>query len=263
MRNLFGRIIAYIGLILGIVGIADFFVVMAMESGINFGILFPLLAGIVLIVYNILYLKGKFSISKIKNVFIRRFIRLCCWGFIISFVLVEGLIFWNASPDSYTDVDYVIILGGGIKGGEVTKTLQFRLDEGIVFLKEHPDLKVIVTGGMGFGETISEGEAMEKYLIANGISKERIIVETESTSTMENFKYTKRILTEQTGRSDYKIMVFTSDFHMARSKVLASFNGFTPYGIPSKTWSVVFPNCVIREYFAVFKSLLVDIILGL
>lgn len=263
MRHLLNKIIAYIGLVIGILGVLDFIVLLAIGSVLNFGILFPLLAGIVLIVYNSLYLKGKFSISKIKNVFLRRFIRLCCWGFIVSFILVEGLIFWNVSPDSYTDVDYAIILGGGIKGGEVTKTLQFRLDEGILFLKEHPDLKVIVSGGKGYGETISEGEAMEKYLVENGIPENKIIVETESTSTMENFKYTKRILEEQTGRSNYKLMIFTSDFHMARSKVLASFNGFTPYGIPAKTWSVVFPNSVIREYFAVFKSLLIDIILGL
>lgn len=262
MKKLANNTITYTGLILGILGVLDFIILLAFGTVINFGMLFPLLAGIVLITYNLLKIKGIFNLSKIQNVFIRRSIKICVWGFIISFVLIVGLIFSNVDADSFNDVDYVIILGGGVKGGEVTKTLQFRLDEGIKFLNEHPDLEVIVSGGKGYGETISEGEAMENYLIANGIPKEKIIVEAKATSTMENFKYTKQILEAQTGRSDYKLMVVTSDFHMARSKVLASFNDFTPYGIPSKTWIGVFPNCVIREYFAIFKSLLVDIILG-
>lgn len=262
MKKLISNSITYIGLILGILGVLDAVILLSFGTVINFGILFPLLAGVVIIVYNLLKIKGIFSLSKIQNIFLRRSIKICIWSFIISFVLVEGLIFSNVDADKYTDVDYVIILGGGVKGGEITKTLQFRLDEGIIFLNEQPHLEVIVSGGKGYGETISEGEAMENYLIANGIPKEKIIVETKATSTMENFKYTKQILEEQTGRSNYKLMVVTSDFHMARSKVLASFNGFTPYGTPSKTWIGIFPNSIIREYFAVFKSLLVDIILG-
>jgi len=262
MKKWIDKAITYIGLILGIIGVLDTIILIIAETGVNFGILFPLLAGTVLITYNVLKIKGIFSLSKIQNTILRRTIKICVWGFIISFVVVVGLIFSNADADPYTDVDYVIILGGGLKNGQVTKTLQYRLDQGILFLKEHPDLEVIVTGGVGLGETISEGEAMKNYLVAKGIPEEKIIVESKATSTMENFKYTKQILNERTGRSDYKVLVVTSDFHMARSKVLASVNGFTPYGIPSKTETLVFPNCVIREYFAVFKSLVVDIILG-
>lgn len=262
MKKFIDKSITYIGLILGIIGVLDSLILIAIGIGINFGILFPLLAGMVLIVYNWLKIKGIFSLSKIHNVFLRRIIKICVWGFVISFVVVISLVFSNADKDNFTDVDYVIILGGGIKNGEVTKSLQYRLDQGILFLKEHPDLEVIVTGGVGFGETISEGEAMKNYLVANGIPEDKIIVESKATSTMENFKYTKQILEEQTGKSDYKVLVVTSDFHMARSKVLASVNGFTPYGIPAKTETLVFPNSVIREYFAIFKSIFVDIILG-
>lgn len=262
MKKSIDKVITYIGLILGILGILDSVILITAGTLINFGILFPLFAGIVLVTYNLLKIKQIFSLSKIQNTILRRMVKTCVWGFIISFVLVVGLIFSNADADQYSDVDYVIILGGGVINGEVTMTLQYRLDEGILFLKDHPDLEVIVTGGVGHGETISEGEAMKNYLVQKGIPEEKIIVESKATSTMENFKYTKQILKEQTGRSDYKVMVVTSDFHMARSKVLAKVNGFTPYGIPAKTGIWVFPNCVIREYFAVFKSILVDIILG-
>ncbi|WP_010243484.1 YdcF family protein [Acetivibrio cellulolyticus] len=263
MRHFFDKAITYLCLIIGIFGVLDVVILLAIGSVINFGLIFTLLAGTVLTIYSLLKLKGKFSISKIQNIFLRRSIKIGISAFIISFILIEGLIFATVRADNYTDVDYVIILGGGVKGGELSKTLQFRLDKGIEFLKEHPDLKVVVTGGKGFGETISEGEAMCNYLLQNNIPEDKIIVESEATSTMENFKYTKQILEKQTGKSNYKVMVITSDFHMLRSKILASFNGFTPYGIPSKTWIGVFPNCVIREYFAVFKSLIVDIMLRL
>ena len=50
---------------------------------------------------------------------------------------------------------------------------------------------MVVSGGKGSGEKITEAKAMKDYLIKNGIDKNRIIEEDKSTNTYENFKYSR------------------------------------------------------------------------
>ncbi|MFA9398124.1 MAG: YdcF family protein, partial [Clostridiaceae bacterium] len=198
-----------------------------------------------------LKLHGSYIIS---NVILRRFFKLCFLLFIVSFIIIESFILIGSKDDNVTNVDYVVVLGAGIKGKEVSQTLKYRLDKSIEVLNENQSLEVVVSGGMGYGEEISEASAMENYLIDKGIEKNRIIKEEKSTSTMENFKFTKEIL----GEESFKILIITSDFHMFRSKFLAKRNGFKAYGITSPTFKYLYPNCVIREYFGVIKSFLFD-----
>ncbi|HOM01488.1 MAG TPA: YdcF family protein [Acetivibrio sp.] len=248
-------------LILGILGILDFLMLMAIGTVINFGILFPFVVGIVLTFVASVRLLGKGDILRIKNTVLRRLFFGALIAFFGSFVLVLGLIFASSDTDKNVEVDYLVILGAGLKGDRITPTFQYRLDKGIEYLKANPDLKVVVTGGQGPGEDLTEAEAMKRYLANHGIDEERIIMEDRATSTSENMKYTAEVLKQLTGRSDYRIMIVTNDFHMFRSKILARHNGFTPYGITAPTNPVVLVNSYIREYFAVVKSIIFDIIL--
>ncbi|MFZ5985723.1 MAG: YdcF family protein [Bacillota bacterium] len=246
-------------LIIGLLGILDFVFLMLINTVINFGILFPLVAGIILTITAILRLTGRGHLIRIRNTFIRRLFIACIIMFLASFILVEGAIIVSANTDKNVKVDCLIILGAGLKGDQITLTFKNRLDKGIEYLKENPDIKVIVTGGQGPGETITEAEAMEGYLVKNGINKDRIIKEDRATSTSENIKYSKEILQKLTGKSSYRIMIVTNDFHMFRSKMIARRNGFTAYGVPAETNIFVLVNCYIREYFAVIKTFLFDL----
>lgn len=254
------KVLNYTILTLGVLGILDFLVLMIFNTVINFGILFPLVAGIALCTVGIIRLAGKGDLIRIKNKVIRRLFIGVFAIFIASFVLIEGLIIISANTDKNVGVDYLVILGAGLKGEEITLTFKNRLDKGIKYLGENPGLKVVVTGGQGPGETITEAEAMERYLVRNGIDKSRIIKEDKATSTSENMKYTKEVLGKLTGKSDHSIMIVTNDFHMFRSKGLARHNGFTAYGLPAATNPLILPNCYIREYFAVVKSLVFDLL---
>lgn len=50
---------------------------------------------------------------------------------------------------------------------------------------------VVVSGGQGMDEEVSEAFAMKEYLTNKGISEDRIIMEDKSTNTLENIKNTK------------------------------------------------------------------------
>lgn len=245
-------------LLVGLLGVFDFVFLIYWGTVINFGILFPLVVGIPLILIGLIGITGNGHILRIKNTFLRRFFYTSVILFVVSFVLIESLILLSVRTDKNVEADYLVILGAGLKGEQITLTFKNRLDKGIEYLNEYENMKVVVSGGKGPGEDITEALAMEKYLIENGIEANRIIKEDKATSTYENIKYTKEILITTTGRNDYKIMISTNDFHMFRSKFLATRNGFTAYGLTSDTNPYILPNSCIREYFAIIKSLVFD-----
>jgi len=195
----------------------------------------------------------------IKELMLYRIIKSIFLIWIISFLLVEMAIILGGSSDESKKVDYALILGAGIDGERLSLTLYDRMNKGLEYLSNNPEAKVIVAGGQGPGEDITEAEAMRKFLVNKGINQSRIIKEDRSTSTMENIKFTKEILKSIDDRETYEIMIITNRFHLFRAKLLAKRNGLIPYGSPSSTRWYLLPKYYIREYFAVIKSLILDI----
>ena len=86
------------------------------------------------------------------------------------------------------DCDFIIVHGAGLlKSGDVTPLLAGRLDKGIdVFHKSGDRARIIVSGGQGADEVVSEAFAMKKYLLEKGIPEHCILMEDRSTTTYEN-----------------------------------------------------------------------------
>jgi uncharacterized SAM-binding protein YcdF (DUF218 family) len=176
---------------------------------------------------------------------------------VVQFVAVEGLIIFNGKSDKEVQADYLIVLGAAIEGETITPFLKARLDAGVIYLQKYPDAKVVVSGGQGKGEDITEAEAMRRYLVANGIDENRILLEPTATSTMENFKLSKRLIENITGEPLTEAVFVSNSFHILRSKMLARRNNLKAHAISRNPSDRQF-SMYIREYFAFIKSLLVD-----
>lgn len=175
--------------------------------------------------------------------------------FLASFFIVEGFIIYEIQQSKNIDpnnIDVVIILGAGLNGDKLSKTLESRLEEGVHFLKKNKELPVIVSGGQGPGESISEASAMGKYLKENGIEDQRIYYEDKSTTTYENLKYSKKII-EQEGVKDPRVLIVTNNYHLARAKIIAEDLGLKNYGVGANSPLLVTINYLIREYFGIIK----------
>ncbi|WZU00253.1 YdcF family protein [Erysipelothrix sp. D19-032] len=99
-------------------------------------------------------------------------------------------------------------------------------------MEANPQTVVIVTGGQGPDETEPEGVVMGRYLESQGIDPNRIIVESTSTTTVENIQNASSLHDIST------TIVVSNDFHIYRAKRTATQNGVsTVYGLaaPSKT----------------------------
>ncbi|GGE73152.1 YdcF family protein [Priestia taiwanensis] len=152
------------------------------------------------------------------------------------------------------EADYLIVLGAGIRGDEPSLSLKYRLDTASEYMKESPTTKVIVSGGKGNSHAYSEAEVMEKYLVSNGISAERIIQEDKATNTQENISFSKELLPDDATN----IVLVSSNYHVARAKLLAERQGLAVETLASATPNSVIVQLHAREYVALVKSFFLD-----
>lgn len=146
--------------------------------------------------------------------------------------------------------DALIVLGCAVRNGRPSLTLCYRLDVALRYLEDSPNTTVIVSGGQGPQESVSEAKAMADYLAAHGVPRERIILEDQSTSTYENFKFCEEILAERFPQGA-SVAFVTTGFHVYRSRRVAAMHGIEAAGIPARDIWYIAPNNYVREGIAV------------
>ena len=145
--------------------------------------------------------------------------------------------------------DYIIILGSGLIGDKVPPLLAQRLEKGkTMYEKFHNHPKIVVSGGQGVDEPITEAEAMAQYLRQVSIPQEDIIIEQQSINTLENLQFSKTILDEKS-KENYYCLVVTNSFHSLRAGIYMRKLGIKGRSIGSRTALYFLPSAWIRETF--------------
>lgn len=181
---------------------------------------------------------------------------LFCLGLLL-FCVVEGLILtqFNVGPrmdaDSSMDADFCIVLGAQWKSNGPSEVLRRRLDAAVAYLKEHPDTRVIVSGGQGNNEMIAEAVGMQQYLMEAGIDQERILVEDRSSNTYENLIFSA----EYFDREEDSVVIVTNNFHVFRALGIARKQGYgNVEGLAASSVEWMLPNNLLREFLGVLKD---------
>lgn len=188
---------------------------------------------------------------------LRRIFLCCVAAGILAFGVLEGQVL-SAAAAAPQAAEAAIVLGAGVNGTVPSLALQTRLDAAAEYAQMYPDIPLVLTGGQGRGEEISEAECMRRYLVSCGIAENRLLLETEATDTMENFRLSKALL-EQEGYcpEDMTIAVVSNDFHLCRANILARREGLTIIGVGVPIpWLHLEINYSIREAFALVKTYL-------
>lgn len=184
--------------------------------------------------------------------------------FVLTFVIVESLIIFHGHSPYRGSADYVIVLGARLYGEIPSPSLRERLDSAVSYLAERPTTKVVVAGGQGPGESVTEASAMKRYLLEKGIEENRIIIEEESANTFENIRNSLQKLVELgevedlAALSTKEVVLVTNNFHVLRGKIIAKKFNVSAQGIGAKTPPSVVFQYHLREFFGIFKSILLD-----
>ena len=200
-----------------------------------------------------------------------------CVAGVVALAVLCVLVFLGAASSDKKNLDYVIVLGARVKEHTVSNSLKKRLDKAIEYAQENPDTILVLSGGRGPGEDVSEAEVMRQYLEYNGVRPEQLLIEDRSVSTVENIAYSKVVIEEHRNRDKKELVpltrrttsvpyaiapdkpleigVLTSNFHIYRARLTAEKWGFdNVYGISADSDPVLFIHLCVRECASIVKD---------
>lgn len=176
--------------------------------------------------------------------------RICLVAGISAFVFVEAQVVAGMNTVPQKDLEYIIVLGAGIKGTTPTRPLRLRIQTAYEYMEANPDTILVASGGKGRNEKISEAECIRNTLVEMGLDESRILMEEKSTDTEENIRNSYEIIPTK----DCKVGIVTNGFHIWRSMEIAKSQGCENVsGVPAKTLMPVGIHYVVREFFGYVK----------
>ncbi len=211
-------------------------------SNYNLGVILPAVLGLPLLLLGLFW--GRMDTG--FWLFLRRLV-LVCYGLGCLFLLFLGSLMLRAiDRGEHGDYDALIVLGAAVHGDRVTWVLSNRLDTAYDYAVAHPNTTLVVSGGQGDGESVTEASAMAGYLVRRGIDQSRILQEDKATSTAENFAFSKAIIDEQLG-PDASIGFVTTRFHVYRAGRVALKGGIPARGLGAPDVWYLAINNFLRE----------------
>jgi uncharacterized SAM-binding protein YcdF (DUF218 family) len=144
----------------------------------------------------------------------------------------RGVGWRGGTPTAPRPRDAIVVLGAAQYWGKPSPVLRARLDHAVQLWRRGIAPRVVLTGGVGVGDTTSEAAVGRKYIIRAGIPDSAILLETTGRTTSESIRSVARML----GSRDRRSVILVSDpFHMLRLDILARRYGLIPYTSPTRT----------------------------
>jgi uncharacterized SAM-binding protein YcdF (DUF218 family) len=232
-------------------------VTMARKEGMRPANLLPLLAGLAILAVLGLAVAAERVNSVKLSLFSADTVLL--FGY-VSFLFVSYAIygFLYGRLPRYRRADFVIVLGSGLlDGGRVPPLLGSRLERGRAVHRRLARRRganpvLIVSGGRGGDEQVSEAEAMAGYLIERGFPASALVLEDRSGNTEENIAFSQAIMDQL--RPGARCVIVTSSYHALRAGIIARGLGVRGQVASAPTARYYRPSALLREFAAVFLS---------
>ena len=232
-------------------------ITMVRREGFRLANLLPLLAG--LGIFGLIGLMIATLLARSPDLTVSFVITALLSGY-ISFLLVSYVIyaFVYSRITGLRRADFVVVLGAGLHDGDgVPPLLASRLERAwrvyqTLSARRKTSPVLIVSGGQGSDERISEAEAMARYLIERGVPEDHVVREDQSRTTEENLTFSQAIM--ERSRSGYRCIIVTSNYHVFRAAIVARRLGLDGQVTGARTAGYYWPSAMLREFAAVFLS---------
>ena len=220
------------GAVLLLAGIVTFFLRSVLYAGILS--LIAAGAGSLILIHVLLETKAPPKLYRVLKWIFRPLLALILAAFLVveGFVISAGISANRRGIPDDPDYSVVIIPGAGLIGKSDRPSLLYaiRLRKAAALYFAHPELTLVVCGGQGDDESVSEAEAGKNYLLSLGVPESAVSTETESLDTAENFANFTALFP-----GVRRCAVVTNDFHVFRCTLLAKRHGLDPVCFSSPT----------------------------
>ena len=154
--------------------------------------------------------------------------------------------------------DFIMVLGAGVPSGKVTPLLAGRIDRALGVwrgeIKAGRRPLLVMSGGQGPDEPVSEARAMADYALEQGVPEAALVLEDHSTTTRENFQMSTELVRAEPRLGPHATGVaVTSNYHAMRAALLAHDLGTGIQVLGARTAWYYWPSAMLREFVAVVQ----------
>lgn len=142
------------------------------------------------------------------------------WGGVVVAVAVNG------GRDQRVATDAIAVLGAAQYNGRPSPVFRARLDHAATLYRLGLAPVVLITGGVGTGDTLSEADVGRGYLIGQGVPSSAAIALPAGADTYASMA---EVAGWFRGRGSQRVLLVSDAFHMLRLRILAPRLGLIPY----------------------------------
>jgi uncharacterized SAM-binding protein YcdF (DUF218 family) len=154
------------------------------------------------------------------------------FGLVVVWAATVGLILAAGARPVLRKADAILVLGAAQYNGRPSPVLQARLDHALSLYKKHLAARLVFTGGVGVGDTVSEGEVARRYSMKQGVPANAILVERQGVTSAESVSAAAALMRANGLQS---ALIVSDSYHMLRLELLARRAGILPYRAPART----------------------------
>lgn len=151
----------------------------------------------------------------------RRRPRLLTFMLVIAVLLpivVAARILQVAQRDDRSPVDAIVVLGAAANNGRPGHVLEARLDHALDLYAAGVAPVIVTAGGVGAGQTVSEGEAGREWLVTQGVPAEAVVAVGVGGDTISSLQ---AVELEQRARGWDSVLLVSDPWHLYRTQAMA------------------------------------------
>ncbi|HYC33411.1 MAG TPA: YdcF family protein [Gemmatimonadales bacterium] len=150
----------------------------------------------------------------------------------IIYTVALILVLVASQHDERRDADAIVVLGAAQYNGRPSPVLRARLDHALGLYREGLAPLIVVTGGVGPGDTTSEALVGRRYLMAHEVPAESVVAQPEGRTTAASMTAVSRWLDARGAR---RALLVSDPFHMFRLRLEARRTGIEAYTSPTES----------------------------
>jgi uncharacterized SAM-binding protein YcdF (DUF218 family) len=191
--------------------------------------------------------------------FVRALISAALIG-LAAWALLVAAVYLYSRRDEARPADAIVVLGAAQYDGRPSPVLQARLDHAIALYRQGFAPRMIMTGGVGVGDTVSEAVVGRRYAVKAGVPATAILTERSGVNSEASVRAVASLMESRGLRS---ALLVSDPFHMLRLRVLARSMNIEAYSSPTRTSPISRDRAqewrhMIRESISIPVSLLTD-----
>jgi len=161
----------------------------------------------------------------------RRILAIALGAFALLWLASLAAVVRAARHDAARPADAIVVLGAAQYNGHPSPVFKARLDHAAQLFRRHFAPRLIVTGGVGAGDSLSEAVVARRYLKETGIPESLVTADTAGRTSEASLRGVSADL--PSGRR--RVILVSDGFHMFRLGIVARRVGLDPLGSPAPT----------------------------